>query len=38
MDPDHFEIRFLREPLGLEGFGGLGWGYPPVICGACASA
>jgi mannose-6-phosphate isomerase-like protein (cupin superfamily) len=20
MDPDHFEIRFLREPLGLENF------------------
>jgi hypothetical protein len=20
MDPDHFEIRFLRQPLGLENF------------------
>ena len=34
MDPDHFEIRFLREPLGLENFAvtyerfGGGWRAP----------
>ena len=34
MDPDHFEIRFMREPLGLENFAisyerfGGGWRAP----------
>jgi hypothetical protein len=31
MDPDHFEIRFMREPLGLKNFAvlrALRWGLP----------